>query len=72
VLPSNVMNSTALAVLASSAAGHFRDWRTVWSVEKGSRWEPLLDPARVAEGVLSLFVVNGTRVGVVDVDLAGL
>lgn len=75
VLPSNAANSSALAVLASSAEGHFRDWAVVWEAAEGCRWEPLVDRQRLGEegdGVLSLFVVNETDVGVVDLDLSAL
>lgn len=44
----------------------------VWEVESGCGWEPLFDRYRLSEGdgVLSLYVVNGTDVGVLDLDLA--
>ncbi|KAH9933964.1 uncharacterized protein BXZ73DRAFT_46129 [Epithele typhae] len=73
LLPSNAPNSTALSILRSTAAGHFRDWEAVWEAESGCGWEPLYDRYRLAEdGVLSMFLVNGTEVQVVDFDLSGL
>lgn len=42
----------------------------VWEVASGCSWEPLFDRYRLVEdGVLSLFLVNGTDVGVLDLDL---
>ena len=71
ILPSNAPNSTALSILRSTAAGHFRDWEAVWEAESGCAWEPLFDRYRLAEdGVLSVFLVNGTAVTVVDFDLS--
>lgn len=77
VLPSNAANSTALSILASTADGHFRDWEVVWEVPSGSVAEPLFDRYRLDEtnggdGVLSLFLVNGTNVEVLDLDLSEL
>ncbi len=74
ILPSNAENSTALSILRSTAAGHFRDWETVWEAPSGCGWEPLFDRYRLdvssgGDGVLSLFLVNGTTVQVVDFDL---
>ncbi|KAA1470785.1 hypothetical protein DENSPDRAFT_858561 [Dentipellis sp. KUC8613] len=68
LLPSNAPNSTALSVLASTAAGRFRDWRVVWEVRSGCVAEVLFDRYRLQDGVLSLFVVNGTEVQVVDLE----
>ena len=71
LLPSNAPGSTALSILRSTAAGHFRDWEAVWEAEAGCGWEPLFDRYRLAEdGVLSVFLVNGTAVTVVDFDLS--
>lgn len=77
LLPSNAANSAALSILASTAQGHFRDWEVVWEVPSGSTAEPLFDRYRLDEasggdGVLSLFLVNGTDVEVLDLDLSGL
>ena len=77
VLPSNAPNSSAFSVLASSAQGHFRDWEVVWEASSGCVAEPLFDRYRLDEtsggdGVLSLFLVNGTSVEVLDLDLSGL
>jgi len=71
ILPSNVPNSTGLSILQSTAKGMFIDWRVVWEVETGCGWEPLFDRHRLlqGDGVLSLYVVNGTNVGVLDLDL---
>jgi hypothetical protein len=74
ILPSNASNSTALAILASTAAGHFRDWSVVWEADSGCGWEPQLDRRRLgSEGddVLSLLLVNGTDVAVLDLSLRG-
>ena len=70
VLPSNAPKSTALSILASTASGKFKDWKVVWEATSGNVAEPLFDRYRVADGVLSLFIVNGTEVQVVDMDLA--
>ncbi|KAI0051294.1 hypothetical protein FA95DRAFT_1534756 [Auriscalpium vulgare] len=71
LLPSNKPNSTALSILASSPTGHFRDWRVLWEAESGCSAEVLFDRYRLTrgDGVLSLFVVNGTEVQVVDFEL---
>ncbi|EKM51248.1 uncharacterized protein PHACADRAFT_213112 [Phanerochaete carnosa HHB-10118-sp] len=67
ILPSNAPNSSALSVLASTAAGHFRDWLVLWEVPSGCVAEPLFDRTRLREdGVLSLYLVNGTEVQVAD------
>lgn len=74
ILPDNAANSTALTLLASTASGHFRDWTTVWETE-GNGWEPVFDRYRLAEGgdgVLSMLVINGTQIQVVDLDLNSL
>ncbi|KAI0739434.1 hypothetical protein C8Q80DRAFT_1274495 [Daedaleopsis nitida] len=47
ILPSNAPNSTALSILRSTAAGHFRDWETVWETPSGCGWEPLFDRYRL-------------------------
>ncbi|EPQ53231.1 hypothetical protein GLOTRDRAFT_140106 [Gloeophyllum trabeum ATCC 11539] len=73
VLPSNAANSSALTILASTAPGHFRDWRVVWEVSAGCGWEPLFDRYRLEkDGVLSFYLVNGTDVGVLDLGMEGL
>ncbi|TBU45349.1 hypothetical protein BD309DRAFT_1017869 [Dichomitus squalens] len=73
ILPDNAANSTGLSILRSTAAGHFRDWEVVWEAASGNAWEPLFDRYRLEEdGVLSLFVVNGTAIQVVDFDLSGV
>ncbi|EJD00360.1 uncharacterized protein FOMMEDRAFT_159034 [Fomitiporia mediterranea MF3/22] len=80
LLPSNAANSRALSILASTAQGHFRDWRVVWEVEEGCVAEPLFDRYRLVtaeeggdgDGALSLFLVNGTSVEILDLDLSGL
>ncbi|KAI0364621.1 hypothetical protein BV20DRAFT_974177 [Pilatotrama ljubarskyi] len=74
ILPSNAPNSTAVSILRSTAAGHFRDWEAVWEAPNGCGWEPLFDRYRLdtstgGDGILSLFLVNGTAIQVVDFDL---
>ncbi|KAM5540076.1 hypothetical protein V8D89_006216 [Ganoderma adspersum] len=74
ILPDNAANSTGLSILRSTAVGHFRDWEVVWEAESGNAWEPLFDRYRLdtrtgGDGVLSLFVVNGTAIQVLDFDL---
>ncbi|THH14195.1 hypothetical protein EW146_g6107 [Bondarzewia mesenterica] len=71
ILPSNAPNSTALSILGSTAAGHFRDWEVLWEIENGCTAEPLFDRYRLREGdgVLSLFLVDGREVRIVDLDL---
>ncbi|KAI5121544.1 hypothetical protein M0805_002603 [Coniferiporia weirii] len=79
VLPSNAANSTAFSILASTAQGHFEDWTVVWEASEGCVAEPLFDRYRLVttsdggdgDGVLSLFLVNGTNVEVLDLDLSG-
>lgn len=49
----------------------------MWEVESGCVAEPLfdryrLDTAEGGDGVLSLFLVNGTEVQVLDMDLSEL
>jgi hypothetical protein len=72
ILPSNAPNSTALTILASTARNRFLDWSVLWEASSGCVAEPLFDRYRVEEGVLSLFVVNGTQVQVVDMNLNSL
>ncbi|CDO73884.1 hypothetical protein BN946_scf185016.g41 [Trametes cinnabarina] len=77
ILPSNALNSSALSILRSTAAGHFRDWKAVWEVASGCVWEPLFDRYRLdvsagGDGALSLFLVNGTAIQVVDLDVTGV
>ncbi|KAH8105273.1 hypothetical protein BXZ70DRAFT_887078 [Cristinia sonorae] len=69
ILPSNAPNSTALSILGSTATGHFRDWSVLWEISEGCGWEPLFDRYRLEQGVLSLYVVNGTNVQVWDFEL---
>ncbi|KAH8109066.1 hypothetical protein DFH11DRAFT_1516044 [Phellopilus nigrolimitatus] len=76
VLPSNAPNSSALSILASHAQQHFRDWTVVWEAPSGCSAEPLFDRYRLVngngedgDGVLSLFLVNGTSLQVLDLDL---
>ena len=73
VLPDNAAGSTGLSILRGTAPGHFRDWEVVWEASGGCAWEPLFDRYRLEEdGVLSLFVVNGSAIQVVDFDLSGV
>lgn len=74
ILPSNAVNSTGLSILASTAQNRYKDWEVVWEASEGCAFEPLFDRYRLSEGdgVLSLFLVNGTNVEVVDVDLSEL
>ncbi|KAG6828246.1 hypothetical protein H0H92_008680 [Tricholoma furcatifolium] len=79
VLPSNEPNSSALVILASSAAGQFSDWRSMWEAPSGFDVEPLYDRYRLdsstdvgGDGVLSLFYVNETKVSVIDFSIEGL
>ncbi|KAF8590350.1 hypothetical protein K439DRAFT_1330017 [Ramaria rubella] len=71
VLPDNAANSTLLTLLASTADGHFRDWTTIWTTE-GNGWEPIFDRYRLPDGVLSMLVINGTEIQVLDLDLESL
>ncbi|KAI0694041.1 hypothetical protein BC835DRAFT_1033933 [Cytidiella melzeri] len=69
ILPSNAPNSTALSIIGSTAVGQFRDWRVLWEASEGCVAEPLFDRYRLLyDGVLSLFLVNGSAVQVVDFD----
>lgn len=78
LLPSNAPNSTGLTILQSTATGHFRDWSVAWEIDSGCTWEPLYDRYRLdvgeagGDGVLSLFLVNGTVLNVVDLRLSEL
>ncbi|TFK51516.1 hypothetical protein OE88DRAFT_1680346 [Heliocybe sulcata] len=73
ILPSNAANSSGLSILASTGPGHFQDWQVVWEVSEGCGWEPLFDRYRLErDGVVSLYLVNGTDVGVLDLDLSGM
>ncbi|KIJ31449.1 hypothetical protein M422DRAFT_185901 [Sphaerobolus stellatus SS14] len=69
ILPDNAPNSTRLQLLGSTAQGHFSDWSVLWD-GVGNGWEPLLDRTRLNEGVLSMLIVNGTQVEVVDFELS--
>lgn len=72
LLPDNAVNSTGLSILASTAAGHFRDWKVVWEVDSGCEAEVLFDRYRLAASgseVLSLYLVDG-MVRVVDLDVS--
>jgi hypothetical protein len=71
ILPSNAPNSTSLSVLASTAAGHFRNWTLVYEMADGCDFEPLIDPTR-GDDVLSLYLTHQGKVGVVDLDLSEL
>ncbi|KAI0070434.1 hypothetical protein K474DRAFT_1608722 [Panus rudis PR-1116 ss-1] len=66
ILPSNSPNSTALSILQSTAKSNFNDWKVVWETSSGNGWEPLFDRYRLQDGILSLFIVNGTEVQVAD------
>lgn len=69
ILPSNAPNSTGLSIITSTAAGHFKDWKVVWESTKGCSWEPLFDRYRLEyDGILSLYLVNGTEVQIADFD----
>lgn len=75
ILPDNAENSTTLAITASTAAEHFRDWTTVLETD-GNGWEPVFDRYRISglggrdeDGVLSMLVINGTEIQVWDLDL---
>ncbi|KAI0327452.1 hypothetical protein GY45DRAFT_1256975 [Cubamyces sp. BRFM 1775] len=77
ILPSNAPNSSAISILRSTAAGHFRDWEAVWEAPSGCGWEPLFDRYRLdtsagGDGVLSLFLVNGTAIEVLDLVLVDI
>ncbi|KAI3614017.1 hypothetical protein WG66_010760 [Moniliophthora roreri] len=74
LLPNNAANSTGLSVLGSTEKDNFTDWKVMWEVKEGNRWEVLFDRYRltVGDGILSLFVVNGTEIGVLDMDLGTL
>ena len=73
ILPDNDANSTGLSILASTAQAHFRDWSVVWEATEGCAFEPLFDRYRLVEdGLLSLYLVNGTNVEIADLDLSGL
>ncbi|PSR74487.1 hypothetical protein PHLCEN_2v9784 [Hermanssonia centrifuga] len=70
ILPSNAPNATALSIIGSTAQGHFRDWKVLWEAVDGCVAEPLFDRYRLEEdGVLSLFLVNGTMLQVEDFEL---
>lgn len=67
ILPSNAANSTGLSIISSTAQGHFSDWKVIWETTAGCGWEPLFDRYRLEEdGVLSLYLINGTEVQVAD------
>lgn len=80
ILPSNAPNSSAISILSSTSQEHFRDWEVVWESPDGCGWEPLFDRYRLVtplqggggDGILSLFLVNGTNVTVLDMDLSSL
>ncbi|KAI0085218.1 hypothetical protein BDY19DRAFT_452721 [Irpex rosettiformis] len=70
ILPSNAANSTALSIIGSTVSGHFVDWEVLWESSNGNTAEPLFDRHRLTEDdVLSLFLVNGTNLQVVDFTL---
>lgn len=66
ILPSNADNSSAMSIIGSTAQSQFRDWKVLWETPSGCGWEPLFDRYRLQEGILSLYVVNGTDVQVWD------
>ncbi|EEB97373.1 hypothetical protein MPER_03322 [Moniliophthora perniciosa FA553] len=43
LLPNNAVNSTGLSILGSTETDDFTDWRVMWEVEEGNRWEVLFD-----------------------------
>ncbi|KAE9402911.1 hypothetical protein BT96DRAFT_879125 [Gymnopus androsaceus JB14] len=74
LLPDNAPNSTGLSIIGSTSRGDFRDWKILWEVASGCGWEPLFDRYRLnledgGDGVLSLYLINGTEVVVTDFDL---
>ncbi|KAJ3554747.1 hypothetical protein NM688_g2946 [Phlebia brevispora] len=70
ILPSNAPNSTAFTIIKSTAVGHFRDWEVLWAAADGCSAEPLFDRYRLQEDdVLSVFLVNGREVQVLDFEL---
>ncbi|KAJ4477381.1 hypothetical protein J3R30DRAFT_3657811 [Lentinula aciculospora] len=74
ILPSNAPNSTGLSILASTPQNHFRDWKIIWEISSGCGWEPLFDRYRLnmedgGDGVLSLYLIDGKDVVVMDLDL---
>lgn len=74
LLPDNAVNSTGLSIIGSTSQGDFRDWKILWEVAAGCGWEPLFDRYRLnledgGDGVLSLYLINGTEVVVMDLDL---
>ena len=69
ILPSNAPNSTALSIVGSTVSGNFLDWKVIWESSNGNTAEPLFDRYRLSDGVLSLFLVNGTNLQVVDFTL---
>lgn len=67
LLPSNAPNATGFSILGSTARGNFVDWKVLWESTSGCVAEPLFDRSRLlADGVLSVFLVNGTQVQVSD------
>jgi len=78
ILPDNAANSSALTILRSTATEGYQDWTAVWYAASGCVAEPLFDRQRLrlgedgADGVLSLYLVNGTEVVVVDLDISGV
>ena len=73
ILPSNAPNASGISILRSTAAGHFRDWSVAWESVDGCVAEPLFDRYRldtsIGDGVLSLFLVNGTSIEVLDMSV---
>lgn len=67
ILPDNL--STALTLISSTAKGHFNDWHKILETD-GNGWEPVFDRYRLADGVLSMMVINGTEVQVWDITLS--
>lgn len=70
ILPSNAPNSSAFSIISSTPQGSFRDWRVIWESPDGCVAEPLFDRYRLQDDdVLSLFLVNGTTIQVLDFSL---
>ncbi|KAF9069004.1 hypothetical protein BDP27DRAFT_1421429 [Rhodocollybia butyracea] len=74
ILPSNAPNSTGLSILSSTSQAQFKDWKILWEVASGCGFEPLFDRYRLntedgGDGILSMYLINGTEVVVMDLDL---
>lgn len=66
ILPDNL--STALTLISSTAESHYSDWHRILETD-GNGWEPVFDRYRLADGVLSMMIINGTEVQVWDITL---